>query len=48
MPSVIRENGFQSGPEFRRVIFFPDMDEFVKEDIIDDGQGSHDDSPAKR
>jgi hypothetical protein len=30
------------------VIFFFDMDKFMDEDVIDDGQGGHDNSPAKR
>jgi hypothetical protein len=46
--SVARKNGLQVVPEFLRVIFFSDMDKFMDEDVIDDGQGGHDNSPAKR
>jgi hypothetical protein len=45
---VVRKNGFQVSPEFLGVIFFSDMGEFMNEDVIDDGQGGHDNSPAKR
>jgi hypothetical protein len=45
---VVRENGFQEGPESPGVTFFSDMDKLMNQYVIDDGQGSHDDSPAKR
>ena len=48
MFSVVRENGLQGGPESPGVILFSDMDQLMNEDVIDDGQGSHDYSPAKR
>ena len=45
--SVVRKNGLHVVPESTGVIFFSDMDKFMNEDVIDDGQGGHDNSPAK-
>lgn len=45
---VIREDGLYMAPESLGVILFFDMDELMNQDIIDDAQGSHDNSPAER
>jgi hypothetical protein len=45
---VVRKNGLHVSPEFLGVIFFSDMGEFMNEDVIDDSQGGHHNSPAKR
>ena len=45
---VVRKNFFQCGPEISRMIFLPDMNEFMNQNVIDDPQGCHDNPPAKR
>jgi hypothetical protein len=45
---VVRKDFFQCGPEIPRMIFFFNVHEFMNQDVIDDPQGGHDDSPAKR
>jgi hypothetical protein len=45
---VVRVDRFQVIPESFGMILFFNMDKLMNQDVIDDAEGSHDHSPAKR